>query len=383
MVDRIVKSFLVGIVLVALGQSPLFAGLVFIPLGDLPGAFGTTDFYSIAYGVSNDGSTVVGTSASGAHGYEAFRWTAGEGMVGLGFGGTGMDASADGGVIVGHSGSEAFRWTSGTGKVGLGDLPGGTVWSSAAGVSADGTVIVGESVSDNGEEAFRWTEAGGMIGLGDLPNGVFSSEAHGVSDDGNLVVGIGTKGGNFFEGFKWTNDSGMVGIGVMPGGTETVAHAVNDAGDVVGAGKSGGAISLSPPQAFLNLGSLGDFAVGGSLFTYANDLSADADIVVGYGRLYGDGEAFLWTSTFGMQPIRDLLIAHGNDMTGWDLKEATAISSNGNYIVGYGTNPDGKTEAWLISDIQSVPEPSSFVLLIGLSAGLAGFTAYRRRRRAA
>ena len=63
------------------------------------------------------------------------------------------DVTADGSVVVGvgriiASGgpSEAFRWTSGGGMVGLGDLPGGNYQSGASGVSADGSVVVGGSV---------------------------------------------------------------------------------------------------------------------------------------------------------------------------------------------------------------------------------------------
>lgn len=48
---------------------------------------------------------------------------------------------------------------------GLGDLPGGNIFSQAAGVSADGSVVVGQSNSASGGEAFRWTAGGGMVGL--------------------------------------------------------------------------------------------------------------------------------------------------------------------------------------------------------------------------
>ena len=48
-------------------------------LGDLPGG----RFYSHAWGVSADGSVVVGHAES-ARGFEAFRWTSDEGMVGRG-----------------------------------------------------------------------------------------------------------------------------------------------------------------------------------------------------------------------------------------------------------------------------------------------------------
>src|SRR5437762_5932867 len=59
--------------------------------------------------------------------------------------------SADGKVVVGQfhstSGYEAFRWTAATGLVGLRDLPGGSFYSEASAVSADGSVIAGSSSS--------------------------------------------------------------------------------------------------------------------------------------------------------------------------------------------------------------------------------------------
>ena len=102
--------------------TPGFAGTVpsFQGLGDLPGG----GFFSQAFGMSADGLVVVGQSSVGftASDRETFRWTNGEGMVGLGdlngfFDGNAYDVSADGSVVIGRindaSGSEAFRWTSG------------------------------------------------------------------------------------------------------------------------------------------------------------------------------------------------------------------------------------------------------------------------------
>ena len=82
---------------VAHATAPSFQGL-----GDLPGGI----FDSRAFGVSADGSVVVGESSSA-------------------------------------SGTEAFRWTSGGGIAGLGDLPGGGFSSRANAVSGDGSVVVG------------------------------------------------------------------------------------------------------------------------------------------------------------------------------------------------------------------------------------------------
>ncbi len=179
-----------------------------VGLGDLPGG----NFNSQAYGVSADGSTVVGRNAF-ASGMEAFRWTSGGGMVGLGVlpGGIhrshAFGVSANGSTVVGQSGSsasganhEAFRWTSSGGMVGLGDLPGGDFYSQAWDVSAGNSTVVGRGHSAAGEAAFIWDQANGMRSLRDVLIGDFGlnltgwtlSWAAGISDDGLTIVGHGT-----------------------------------------------------------------------------------------------------------------------------------------------------------------------------------------------
>jgi probable HAF family extracellular repeat protein len=180
-----------------------------VGLGALPGG---DYFYSHAFGISADGFVVVVRSIS-TSGFEAFRWTSAEGMVGLGdFPGGGFQsiaysASADGSVIVGRSesasGTEAFRWTRGLGMVGLGDFPGGDFFSWAYGVSADGSVVVGMSKSASEGEAFIWDATNGMRKLRDvlddllLPasraalDGWSLQNAIAISSDGRTVVGWG------------------------------------------------------------------------------------------------------------------------------------------------------------------------------------------------
>jgi probable HAF family extracellular repeat protein len=185
----------------------------------LPG--GVTE--SAAYGVSADGSVVVGGGAS-ASGPQAYRWTSATGMVGLGYlpGGSSFssseDVSPDGAIIVGASNSasglQAFRWTSGGGMVGLGDLSGGPFGSVAIGVSADGAVVVGIgnlNEASGTSEAFRWTSGSGMVGLGDLPGGVFSSGTWDVSADGSVVVGLGNSALGE-EAAVWTNAGGLQNV---------------------------------------------------------------------------------------------------------------------------------------------------------------------------
>ncbi len=165
-------------------------------LGTLPGGF-----WSDAYGVSADGSVVVGYAHNAAGQWSAFRWTAAGGMQDLGTlpGGDGSEAtavSADGSVVVGWAWNDAgdrraFRWTEASGMQDLGTLPGGG-WSEAHGVSADGSVVVGRARN----AAFRWTAAGGMEDLNItyahlLTDGSKLWTANAVSPDGRYIVGQG------------------------------------------------------------------------------------------------------------------------------------------------------------------------------------------------
>jgi probable HAF family extracellular repeat protein len=110
--------------------------------------------WSEAYGVSADGSVVVGRAANAAGDWHAFRWTASSGMQDLGT---------------------------------LGALV-----SCAYGVSADGSVVVGESLN----RAFRWTASRGMEDLSTtyarLTNGSVLIEARAISPDGRYIVGRGS-----------------------------------------------------------------------------------------------------------------------------------------------------------------------------------------------
>lgn len=140
-------------------------------LGDLAGG----SFLSRAYGVSADGSVVVGQGTS-ANGEEAFRYDAVNGMVGLG------------------------------------DLAGGFFSSQAFGVSADGSVVVGLGSTANSTEAFIWDETSGMQSLQDalLFNGVTAvtgwqlQQARAISEDGSTIVGFGINPAGQREAFLAT-----------------------------------------------------------------------------------------------------------------------------------------------------------------------------------
>ena len=213
-------SILLGIGTVDVNGDSRLEGFRWTESGGLT-AIGTLNGeYSNARGISADGRTIVGWSGPGE---QAFRWTADSGMQALS--GAGLErfnprrvrafgVSGDGTAVVGtavladESATEGFRWTADGGFQGLGSIAGGEFTdSSAYNVSSDGRVVVGSSWSPNGVEAVRWMN-GAIQPLGDLPGGLFSAAARAASGDGSIIVGVGntTQG---FDAFIWDAANGM------------------------------------------------------------------------------------------------------------------------------------------------------------------------------
>jgi probable HAF family extracellular repeat protein len=126
---------------------------------------------SEAWGVSADGSVVVGKARNATVEWRAFRWTAARGMQDLGtlLGGYGSEAwgvSADGSVVVGWAENvlgfrHAFRWTAASGMEDLNIthaslLTDGSTFGAALAISPDGRYIAGwgYNAATGREEAF-------------------------------------------------------------------------------------------------------------------------------------------------------------------------------------------------------------------------------------
>jgi len=176
------------------------SGMVSLGLGGGP-------FSSEARSVSGDGAVIVGRNSMN----RAFRWTMATGPeeIGASDGSIAYGVSDDGRVIVGSSSGQAFRWTGNGGLVPLGFLPGGDQ-SAAFATSVDGSIVVGSSTSSAGVQAFRWTQATGMVGLGGSLGGVGAGQAHGVSADGTVVVGLAQFSPSVDqEAFVWDATNGI------------------------------------------------------------------------------------------------------------------------------------------------------------------------------
>jgi probable HAF family extracellular repeat protein len=204
-----------GSVVVGYGNYGAFAPTAFRWTGGVMSQLGLigsgSDFLAPQFGraVSADGTVVVGQGQNNSpSNYQAYRWTtAGTGvklgdLPGAAVTSQAFGVSSDGSVVVGIGqpavGREAFRWTNADGLVPLGNL--GSNYSEAHAVSANGSVIVGNgytSVSAPYTEAFIWMPQSGMLnlrtylmsqGVSGLDNWILTS-ADAITPDGRTIVG--------------------------------------------------------------------------------------------------------------------------------------------------------------------------------------------------
>jgi probable HAF family extracellular repeat protein len=329
-------------------------------LGTLPGGYG-----SVARGVSADGSVVVGSARNAAELLRAFRWTTSGGIQDLGtLGGDSswaLGVSADGSVVVGSAQNaagrwRAFRWTAAGGMEDLNTtyaslLTDGSVLGEAYAISSDGRYIVGlgYNVATGLLEAFLLDTQGTgveerLIWLGTL--GGSWSEAHGVSDDGSVVVGRALNAAGQGRAFRWTAGRGMQDLGTL-GGNGSDANGVSADGSVV-VGSAQNAAGQGRAFRWTAAGGMQDLGTLGGDWSWADAVSADGSVVVGAAdNAARQRRAFRWTAAGGME---DLNTTYASLLTdGSVLIEASAISPDGRYIVGYGMNATAwRFEAYLL-----------------------------------
>lgn len=295
-------------------------------LGDLAG-----DVHdSRALGVSGDGSVIVGFGHGDA-GMEAFRWSANEGLRGLGdflddqrISSLAYDVSDDGRTIVGTGNyspgggprpvtGRAFAWTDALGLKALGDLPGLPDCSRAVAISPQGTDIVGIGdcdasfqVEDLGQ-AVRFHGAAPATSVADASGQSPRSFATGVST-ASTVVGA--------QVFTDKNESRLLATRWSPEGIPA---------------------ELLAPQAVLSsiaydLSDANEVVVGMAYLA----TPAGASQALLWDPVRGGQDLRSLLASFGY--------AHALE---WQLEEARGVSADGRTITGTGTNPRGDREAWV------------------------------------
>jgi probable HAF family extracellular repeat protein len=309
-------------------------------------------------GISPDGQTLVGMTGPAAQQHSAFRWSQTGGIEIL-WSGYARDASNNG-IVVGATGligantpGQAVRWSQATGPQMLGGRE-------ATAVSADGDVVVGGTTTliNDGGRAFRWTAQTGMVLLPLLPGGL-GAFAHDVSGDGSIIVGFASSSRATSEAFRWTSSSGSVGLGGLPGASiiDSGATAISSSGNLV-TGLAAGPTVLGEPFIWSGSGNL--VGIGGPLvnvFAIPEGITADASVIVG-SYYNGDFHAFIWTPKDGLLHMQDdLFTRFGLSLPGWTLNVASGMSDDGSRICGFGTDPTGIRQGYLIILENPTPPP--------------------------
>src|SRR5436190_16731216 len=145
-----------------------------------------------------------------------------------------------------------------------------------------------------------------------------------VSNSG-FVAGIGSNGVNFQQGFNWREDTGIQWLSFPSGAGQSVADAVNDAGQVVGT-------SFEPSHGVL-------WNANGSVANVFQSAAVDQPTglnnsgqVTGYRTALGSQSAYVWGSSY-----TDLGIpAPATSSQGYDINDVGQVVGdlNGGQAIG-------------------------------------------------
>jgi len=315
------------------------------PLDPFPG-----DPSGTAYGLSADGTTVVGHASNGGQQYAVY-WSADGAVHALNVA-TGSDAvgiSGDGSTILITDYAPNLRAS--VYKDGVQTFlphfinPLGGQKANAA--NNDGTVVVGYDKAADGEShAMMWSGPNWatVTDLGLLAPGLGShSYAHGVDGLGATVVGESSSadGLGLVHAFYWQSGS-MHDIG-QTGFTSKAKGISADGTTIVGQqGASGGvtkAVIWTGPG-FVNQTDLGTLGGDESVAEASN---ANGTIIVGHSSIGSDFIAFRYADGT-MANLNTLLSNAGIDMTGIVLRDALDVSNSGDYILA----DDPATSSYLV-----------------------------------
>ena len=284
-------------------------------IGPYPGSPPLDNFYSQAYGVSDDG-IVVGLAQNPDNNAIAFRWTQAGGMTRM-------------------------------------PVDRADTYSRANGISGNGDVVYGWNDREDGyRTGVIWVEGSpvyptnpGMYGdaFGSPPG-----EALGSNYDGSVVVGQGYYDDNLYsEAWRWTlaGDAQPLGVIVRAGNGPALGGAIPRYAAPSGMQANA---RLPHPDGFFY-----------PTESYALAVSEDGNTIVGNSGIGNGGgivDAFIWTPATGMVFLADYAARRGVVIPeGFLLYSANAISSDGLTIGGNGIDPTGSFVVPWIIDLHGQP----------------------------
>ncbi len=295
--------------------------------------------YGLAMGMNPDGSTVVGETM----GPDGFIWHNETGLHYIE--GAPGGVSDDGTTVIGtvldaNSAREAAIWENGVLVRTLGALPDQQPpghLSAGLAISGDGKTAVGLGYTTQYDgRGFYWTEETGMVELPHSNDENANSRASVMSGDAWVI------GGYDIGATLWYADGSVISLtpggGVVTGISRNGKYAVGRGYDEV-SGESkpfiwhkGQGIRFldDPPNAPLpNHG------------FYATAVSDNGRIVVGSGGIHGGNGliAWVWTESHGTVSLKSLLEKKGIPWTMDLVQRLPDISADGNLILAYGEYP--------------------------------------------
>jgi uncharacterized membrane protein len=248
---------------------------------------------SHAYGVSHDGTIVVGSHRAPDEVTRAARWVNG---------------------------------SSGTFHAGL-DHGEGIVSAYATAITDDGETMFGNSESSNGSpRGVRWENDEAPVLMG---TGFGEIYALSVSGDGSVAAGYGMEA---YRAIRWTLDGGWLGLPVEEG-QDAGGRAVSHDGTVI-VGWMG-----SQATRWIGTGEPELLGIVGS----ARAVNEDGSVIAGF----SGAAAMIWIEGEGARLVADVLYELApSAISGWTFSAAAAVSADGRVIAGNGTL-DGVERAWL------------------------------------
>jgi uncharacterized membrane protein len=303
-----------------------------------------TDYSSVAWDVSSDGSIIVGFSVDENNHTVAVKWFNGviqklNLLYGLDSGAYGC--SSDGSIIVGvandiNQNLQAVKWVNSV--ITLLETDQSVYSSKANDCSPDGSIIVGFIIDNQFSYiACVWIN-NKLIKLPTL--GGLTSEATGCSSDGSIIVGLSTDNPTTGQyAVKWIKNgdsyNSPIPLELLTDKSSSLALKCSDNGTNIVGYSTNYIYSKAVTwinNSINNLGSLTNNS--GSI---ANSCSGDGNIIVGYSLgLLNSTTAVKWTN----KSITSLGIPYG-----YDASTALNCSPDGSIIVGFLTSKSNQFTA--------------------------------------
>lgn len=206
-----------------------------------------------------------------------------------------------------------------------------------SGISSDGAVVHGPN--------WVWARTGGCQSLAAPLQALGNAAIFGCSEDGAVVTGWAQSG---VSGPAATPTGATLITGESEGNPTLVNDLSNDGSVAVGQAALAGFGVVA--YRWTAGGGLQNLQVPG-WGTSAEGCSLFGDVVVGGTGGFSGPRAFYWTAANDALDLKDDLIANfglGSELQGWELWVATDVSFDGRAIVGFGRNPQGDYQAFLV-----------------------------------